>query len=194
MCLLNKLLKNSSGITLVEVLASIVILPIISIIIVNIFIKGNETASNIPIDTELRDEADLIMSKFIQLIYSTNQNTIVRNTTDANGSYIEITNDLTKCKKNDHGEWIVDDTCKSTLQKIGFQSVGTKTNIVLKNENYSLENNNIEISPDSKIVGDPKTDPSFQINLVLEKTNYHGSNIHKKELVFQNNIQPLFSK
>jgi len=194
MFLLNKILKNNMGITLVEVLASLVLLSIISVIVVNVFIKGSEEANDIQTDTELRDEADLIMSQFIKIIYSTNQNTIVRNTTNESGSFLEVTTDLTKCQKDEEGNWNIDDSaCQNTLQKIGFQTDGTTTIILLKNDNYHIENTNIRILPESKINGDPETDPSYEIYLVLEKTTKRSQNVTKKKIAFKNTIQPLFS-
>ena len=41
-------------------------------------------------ETMLRDEADLIMSKMIKALYSTNQNAIIHNTTTDNKSNLEI--------------------------------------------------------------------------------------------------------
>ena len=193
MFLLNKIFKNSQGITLVEVLASITLFTIISVLAVNIFVKASETANNIQTDTELRDEADVIMSRFIKIIYSTNQNTIVRNITNENDSYIEITNDLSKCHKDENENWIIDTECKNTLKKVGFQTTGNITRILFKDENYQINNNDIRISPESKINGDPESTTFYEIYLVLEKKTKQGNQTIQKKMIFKNNIQPLFS-
>lgn len=193
MFLLNKILRNNHGITLVEVLASIALFAIISVLAVNVFVKASETANNVQTDTELRDEADVMMSRFIKTIYSTNQNTIVRNITNGNDSYIEITNDLSKCQKDEKGNWIIDTACQNTLQKVGFQTIDNTTNIVLKDENYRLENKDIRILPESKINGDPETASFYEIYLVLEKTIKQGNQRIPKKMIFKNNIQPLFA-
>lgn len=193
MFLLNKMLKNSQGVTLLEVLASITLFAIISILVVNVFVKASETANNVQTDTELRDEADLIMSRFIKTIYSTNQNKIVRNIKNGNESYIEITNDLSKCQKDENGNWNTDTTaCQNTLQKVGFQTIDHTTNMLLKDKNYKPENKNIRILPESKINGDPETDSTYEIYLVLEKITKHGDKKIPKTMIFKNSIQPLF--
>lgn len=193
MFLLNKILRNNHGITLVEVLASIVLFAIISVLAINVFVKTSETANNVQTDTELRDEADVIMSRFVKTIYSTNQNTIVRNTTNGNDSYIEITNDLSKCPKDEKGNWIIDIACQNTLQKVGFQTIDNTTSILLKDENYRIENKDIRILPESKINGDPETASFYEIYLVLEKTIKQGNQTIQKKMIFKNNIQPLFT-
>ena len=193
MFLLNKIFKNSQGITLVEVLASITLFTIISVLAVNIFVKASETANNIQTDTELRDEADVIMSRFIKIIYSTNQNTIVRNITNENDSYIEITNDLSKCHKDENENWIIDTECQNTLKMVGFQTTGNITRILFKDENYQINNNDIRISPESKINGDPESTTFYEIYLVLEKKTKQGNQTIQKKMIFKNNIQPLFS-
>lgn len=193
MFLLNKMLKNSQGVTLLEVLASITLFAIISILVVNVFVKASETANNVQTDTELRDEADIIMSRFIKTIYSTNQNTIIRNISNENESYIEITNDLSKCQKDENGNWIIDTACHNTLQKVGFQTIDHTTNMILKDENYRLEHKDIRILPESKINGDSETTFMYEIYLVLEKTIKHGNQTIRKKMVFKNSIQPLFA-
>ena len=190
---LNKILNNNKGITLLEVLATLVITSIIGIITMNVFIKGSESAKNINIDSQLRDEADLIMSKFIKTIYTTNQNTIVHRNFEGNNSYIEVTSDLTKCSKDEEGKWKIDTVCEATLKKIGFITANGKTTVSFKNEEYNLQNQNIQILPESKISGDPSTASSYEILLVLEEKTKYGNKTITQKKIFKNTIQPLFA-
>ncbi|WP_251646999.1 type II secretion system protein [Rummeliibacillus stabekisii] len=190
---LNKILNNNKGITLLEVLATLVITSIIGIITMNVFIKGSESAKNINIDSQLRDEADLIMSKFIKTIYTTNQNTIVHRNFEGNNSYIEVTSDLTKCSKDEEGKWKIDTVCEATLKKIGFITANDKTTVSFKNEEYNLQNQNIQILPESKISGDPSTASSYEILLVLEEKTKYGNKTITQKKIFKNTIQPLFA-
>ncbi|MCM3316879.1 prepilin-type N-terminal cleavage/methylation domain-containing protein [Rummeliibacillus stabekisii] len=190
---MNKILNNNKGITLLEVLATLVITSIIGIITMNVFIKGSESAKNINIDSQLRDEADLIMSKFIKTIYTTNQNTIVHRNFEGNNSYIEVTSDLTKCSKDEEGKWKIDTVCEATLKKIGFITANDKTTVSFKNEEYNLQNQNIQILPESKISGDPSTASSYEILLVLEEKTKYGNKTITQKKIFKNTIQPLFA-
>lgn len=190
---LNKILNNNKGITLLEVLATLVITSIIGIITINVFMKGSESARNINIDSQLRDEADLIMSKFIKTIYTTNQNTIVHRNFEGNNSYIEVTSDLTKCSKDEEGKWKIDTVCEATLKKIGFITANDKTTVSFKNEEYNLQNQNIQILPESKISGDPSTASSYEILLVLEEKTKYGNKTITQKKIFKNTIQPLFA-
>ena len=190
---LNKILNNNKGITLLEVLATLVITSIIGIITINVFMKGSESARNINIDSQLRDEADLIMSKFIKTIYTTNQNTIVHRNFEGNNSYIEVTSDLTKCSKDEEGKWKIDTVCEATLKKIGFITANGKTTVSFKNEEYNLQNQNIQILPESKISGDPSTASSYEILLVLEEKTKYGNKTITQKKIFKNTIQPLFA-
>ena len=136
MCQLNKYIKNQNGLTLIELLATIVILAIVSTLIFSILVKTLETNQNIQQETMLRDEADLIISKFIKTLYTTNQSHIVRNISN---QYIEVTNDLSKCKRNDDGKWIITSECEKTLEPIGFKTENSTTSIFLKRRNIKFK-------------------------------------------------------
>ncbi len=89
-------MKHQHGLTLIELLATFVILAIVFTLIFSILMKALEANRNIQQETMLRDEVDIIISKFSKTLYTTNQHHIVRNTSN---QYIEVTNDLSKCKK-----------------------------------------------------------------------------------------------
>lgn len=190
MFLLNKYIKKQDGLTLLELLATIVILAIISTLVFSMLIKTIETNKNIQQETKLRDEADLIISKFIKTLYSTNQNHIVRNT---GNQYIEITNDSSKCKKTEDGTWIINNSCIQTLEPLGFKTENNITYIYFKNEKYNVQNSGIRISNKSKIIGDPVIDSIYEINLELEITKKRSNKDQIKTMVFINQIQPIIN-
>lgn len=190
MCILNNYIKNEKGLTLVELLASVILLSIISVFVFSIIIQAIDTNREVQQKTALRDEGDIIVSKFIKTLYSTKQEDIVR----TNGKYIEVTNDPTKCTKDDSGNWIEDSTCSATLEKIGFEKINGVTTITFKNEKYSTTNKNVKILEESAINGDPKKDSLYEIQLKLEITQKRGGKETKKQMEFKNQIQPIVNK
>ncbi|TQR38480.1 prepilin-type N-terminal cleavage/methylation domain-containing protein [Lysinibacillus sphaericus] len=190
MCQLNKYMKNQNGLTLIELLATIVILAIVSTFIFSILVKTLETNQNIQQETMLRDEADLIISKFIKTLYTTNQSHIVRNISN---QYIEVTNDLSKCKKNDDGKWIITSECEKTLEPIGFKTENSTTYIHFKKEKYKVQNSNIKISENSKITGNPIVESIYTINLKLQIIKKRSGNDQTKTMEFKNQIEPIVS-
>lgn len=64
-----KLLHSQKGITLVEVLLAVVIASLIVGIAYAILFQGLDTYHRVTQETKLRDEADIIMTNFIQVLY-----------------------------------------------------------------------------------------------------------------------------
>lgn len=189
---LNKQLKNEQGITLVELLASIVLLSILSIFIFSIITKTIEHNRVIQQETMLRDEADIIVSKFIKTLYSTKQAAIIRNTTNGKGdSYIEVTNDLRKCQKNEEGVLRNAEACNATLKPIGFKTVNGMTKLYILDEMYSIAHPNIKILPSSHIKGNPANSTLYEVNLTLQITHRRGKEEISKQQTFINQIQPI---
>lgn len=189
---LNKQLKNERGLTLVELLASIVLLSILSIFIFSIITKTIEHNRVIQQETMLRDEADIIVSKFIKALYSTKQAAIIRNTTNDKGdSYIEVTNDLRKCQKNEEGVLRNAEACNATLKPIGFKTVNGMTNLYILDEMYSIAHPNIKILPSSHIKGNPENSTLYEVNLTLQITHRRGKEEISKQQTFINQIQPI---
>ncbi|MEO4053321.1 prepilin-type N-terminal cleavage/methylation domain-containing protein [Solibacillus sp. CAU 1738] len=191
---MNKLLKNQRGLTLLELLASIVLISMISIFIFSITTKAIENNRVIQQETMLRDEADIIVSKFIKTLYSTKQGYIIRNTTNSAGnSYIEVTNDLEKCQKNEDGNLINVTACNATLKPIGFKTVSGITKIYILDEVYSISHPNIQILQNSKVNGDPQKTSIYEIDLKLKITHKRGNKETSKEMAFTNQIQPVLT-
>lgn len=191
---LNKLLKSQKGLTLIELLASVVLLSMISIFIFSITVKAIENNRVIQQETMLRDEADIIVSKFIKTLYSTKQNHIIKNTSGTAGnSYIEVTNDIEKCLRNEDGILINERACNDTLKPIGFKTTGGVTKIYIFDEVYSISQPNIQILSSSKINGDPQKTNIYEIELKLKITHKRGNKETSKEMTFANQIQPILT-
>lgn len=191
---LNKQSKNERGLTLVELLASIVLLSIISIFIFSIVTKTIENNRIIQQETMLRDEADIIVSKFIKTLYSTKQGYIIRNTTNSVGnSYIEVTNDLEKCQKNEEGVLIDKSACDKTLKPIGFKTTNGVTSLFILDEQYSIAHPNIKILSTSHIKGDPNNTTLYEVNLTIQITHKRGNKEIQKQRTFVNQIQPILT-
>ncbi|MGE7997408.1 pilus assembly FimT family protein [Lysinibacillus sp. NPDC093190] len=188
---MNKYIKNHNGLTLIELLATLVILAIVSTLIFSILMKTLETNRNVQQETILRDEADIIVSKFIKTLYTTNQSHIVRNISN---KYIEVTNDITKCQKDDDGVWKITSECQNTLEPIGFKTEGNTTYIYFKKEKYAVQNSGIEILDNSEIIGNPvKADSIYEINLNLKVIKKRSGIDQPKTMEFKNRIQPIVS-
>lgn len=67
--MLNHKFNNEKGITLVEVLATLVIMSIIGTLAYSILFQGYNNYNRVKVETELRDEADLIMANYISDFY-----------------------------------------------------------------------------------------------------------------------------
>jgi prepilin-type N-terminal cleavage/methylation domain-containing protein len=191
---LNKQSKNERGLTLIELLASIVLLSIVSIFIFSIVTKTIENNRIIQQETMLRDEADIIVSKFIKTLYSTKQGYIIRNTTNnAGNSYIEVTNDLEKCKKNEEGVLIDKSACDKTLKPLGFKTVNGVTSLYILDEQYSIINPKIKVLSTSQIKGDPNSTTLYEVKLTLQITHKRGNKEIPKQMTFINQIQPILT-
>ena len=189
---LNNKISNQKGLTLVELLAVLVLTAIVSTFLISITTKALENTKIISQETVLRDEADLIVTKFINTLYSTKQEHIIRNTTTAGGnSYLEVTNDLSKCRRNESGTLINETECNKTLRPIGFKTVNDVTKIHIFNEEYKIANDRIKILLSSKINGRPEATNVYEIVLALSITHTRGNNDSTKEMVFKNEIQPI---
>lgn len=192
---------NEKGITLVELLAVVILTAIVSILLFSITSKALENNRIISQEAILRDEADIIVSKFIKSLYSTKQETIIRNITTGDNSYLEITNDLSKCRRDEDGRFLDlsgnplnnDNLCKPTLKPIGFKTENGITKIHILDEQYTLSYNNIKVSPTSKVYGNPDDTSVYEIELNLEITQIRGNNKTSKAMKFKNEIQSIIN-
>ncbi|HEY4601069.1 MAG TPA: prepilin-type N-terminal cleavage/methylation domain-containing protein [Cerasibacillus sp.] len=148
-------MQNERGLTLVEVLAVFVIGSIISVIGIQILMAGFKSYEHVTAQTELRDEADYIMSKLINELYTVKTSEIKKkhlNSSDNYEYYFEINDKI-----------------------IGFKD----GNVLTKDGNLLRSNHNIQVvfkqteSEETKSdVGtmiEEISDNQFKITLVLQK-------------------------
>lgn len=185
MLLLNRKLYNQNGLTLVELLAVIALTAIVSTLLFSITTKSIETTKIINQETVLRDEADIIVSKFFKTIYSLKQEQIALNEIESkNGTYthyLYIANNSSACDRDENGVLKNKVTCKNTSLPIGFETKNSITKIKLLNEEYAIGNKGIQISSKSKIIGNPEDTTIFEIELILNLIHKHGT----KEMTFR---------
>lgn len=65
-----KKLTNNQGVTLVELLATIIIVSIVATLTYTILFQGYSNYQRVKVEAELRDEADLIMASLIKDIFT----------------------------------------------------------------------------------------------------------------------------
>ncbi|MCH4825618.1 PulJ/GspJ family protein [Planococcus halocryophilus] len=93
---------NQQGVTLVELLATILILSIVSALSYTVLNQGYSNYQRIKVETELRDEADLIMASFVSDLFITKESELNLIESCTNGkvqSYVEVTKEDTPTYK-----------------------------------------------------------------------------------------------
>lgn len=185
---MNNNLRNEHGLTLVELLAVLVLMSFISIFAITLIVQSMETTDEIRVESSLRDEADIIVSKFIKAIYETNAAHIIQNVTNQNDSYLNVTNNPSLCQRDESGNIIMNKPCQDSLLPLGFKTVNGITKLYLKNEVYEASNKNIKILQTSQININPNTEGSYEILLNLQ---YKGRGNVQKEMQFINEIRPF---
>lgn len=65
-----KRLNNERGLTLIELLATIVLISMIGLVAFGILFNGFKTYDRVKVETALRDEADIIMAELISHMYT----------------------------------------------------------------------------------------------------------------------------
>ncbi|WP_185960033.1 PulJ/GspJ family protein [Planococcus soli] len=86
-------LSNEKGITLVELLATIVLVSIIAALSYTVLFQGYSNYQRIKVETELRDEADLIMASLISDLFVAKRSELQLVQTCNNGlveSYVRV--------------------------------------------------------------------------------------------------------
>lgn len=177
---MNKLLrfiKNNQGITLVELLATLVIVSIVGTLTYSVLFQGYSNYQRIQVESELRDEADLIMSSFIKEVFllKNSEITVVSNCTNGNfKSYIGPSGDGNL----------------SPSYFTGFDNNQMKVN----GRVISFSTNNIALMPTDCI---SSTTPTFitesedgkNINITFTLTTMKGNTLHKMK--FENTLQVI---
>ena len=188
---------NNKGLTLIELLAVVVISSIFMVFISHLYISGLTKTKEIQAESALRDDADLIISSFIKEVYSVKQNQIVRNVTNNNGSYIEVSNDISKCPKKEDGSFNFTTQCNDTLYKIGFIK-GSNGNVyamikdqIIQTNSSSIMLNITDLNKSSVINGNPSETSIYEVKLQLQTTYKRLNKQVTKDISFTNNLQPI---
>lgn len=177
---LYKNLQNNKGLTLVEVMASIVIAVIIGLLSFTLFFKAIENYDAIELENKLRDEADLIMNLLIKNLYSAKETDFCRSFDTNNNSYLTFANSSNLCKVP-----ISPDNNVANLNKIGFISNQNKINLIINDELYKFSTENIELLP-SKIEVENRS--TVKILFTLQTSKKRGNTTIKRSLDFENVI------
>lgn len=131
--MLNRLVKfNEKGVTLVELLATLILISIVSALAYSIFFQGYGNYQRIKVETELRDEADLIMASFVKDLFVLKESEIkLINSCATNSSHLVIT------KKG------AVPGSTTTPYKTGFEN----QKVLVKDQQVQFYNENIELVP-----------------------------------------------
>ncbi|WP_342559667.1 hypothetical protein NSQ95_11640 [Psychrobacillus sp. FSL W7-1457] len=159
---MSKYLSNSSGLTLLELLASLLLYTTITIFSFSLITKGIEHYENIKVSNAMRDEADFLIATLTKEIYTTKE-TQIESLPDkvSNKNYFLIKKD------------------NSPPRKSGFEN----NQIVIEDSYIRPENKYISISSKSYI---QKTDNSlYKVILVL--TNKKNN----QEKVFETQVKTI---
>lgn len=187
-----KLKKNKLdefGLTLLEVLVSIVLTVIIALFSFSFLTNSINTQKKIMIENNIRDEADLIMSNLVRNFYTLRENQ-VRKTEfdDINKKYLIYSSTLeSSCSKPTSVE--DKDNCLIT----GFTPLNvdgrTIMKLNIKNQEYLVSSPYITIHKDSYIKSSTSTNKkvSYHIKLALEYDNKKFSKVY----YFENQIQSI---
>lgn len=216
---MNRLKKlNNAGLTLVELLASLVLVAIISILLFSLIANAIDNNRAIQQDNLLRDEADIMMSKVVKAIYGTNQTSIIHNSTvneeshivtsapttcqtlanhtyknsdTCKNAFLEISTNLLSCLKDESGQFINLAACAATLKPLGFSTNAGSTKLYILDEVVEPSISTIKILPSSQIIGNPNETSNYQVHLHLEITQKKSNKTYTKRLDFLNEIQPI---
>lgn len=174
-------LKNNKGITLLEVLAVLVLTILIFALATPLLIGGINRYNDIQTEMVLRDEADLIMSKFFLEIYTLKESEIkklswtgISNTN--NNYYIEYDRQNLNPTTN--------------VTEIKTYILGFKDNqLYFKDEPYQFSNSSVQLSQNTKFSMIEKIgDNNYRVTLELYNSK------KKKSATFVNEIQTINDK
>ncbi|MGB2872206.1 pilus assembly FimT family protein [Psychrobacillus psychrotolerans] len=161
---MNNNILNQKGLTLIELLASLIITITLSFFAFNLLTKGLDHYENIKYTNSLRDEADYLMALLVKEIYTTKE-TEISTFPDkfSNRNYFIVTN-------------------SGSTFKTGFEN----GRLLIHGELFNTNNKNISISNNSTL---EKVDNGlYKINLIL--INKKRNN----EIQFENEIRTINDK
>ncbi|WP_368993291.1 type II secretion system protein J [Caldifermentibacillus hisashii] len=141
----NKFIHSNKGMTLIELLASIVILSFVSILIYSVLYNGIKSYERTIEEAKLRDEADYIMANLIDKFFVLKSSEITSYPDEsANINYITVSGNGGKA------------------EFFGFKD----GKIYVGGEELKLSNGDIELSRESKLIS--ISDSEFKVKLILK--------------------------
>lgn len=162
---MKKLINNEKGLTLVELLATIVLMSIVGTLAYALLSQGYSNYQRVNAESELRDEADIIMSTLIKDLFSAKSSEVqLVNSCSSNGF---ATTNLTISKTN------------RPVQKIVFKPSSNNTDegiVTINGEPVSFSDNvSLSLYPcttnSHNIITDDQLSYTIQFRLEVDKNN-----------------------
>lgn len=158
---MKKQLANEGGLTLIEVLATLVIATILSGVIYSVFLTGIKLYQKIGIESQLRDDADYVATMILNEMYNSPPNTVSDYANPATG---EKGIEMIRYKPKNVDGFLVEDSTE----------IEDHTLIYKENESFYIE----KLDAQNKTISKEKIDPPNSINTVIEDgTNTETSNL-----------------
>jgi prepilin-type N-terminal cleavage/methylation domain-containing protein len=205
---MRKLLTSTRGMTLIEVLATLVIMSILSVVIYSVFVTGLKLYQKTGIEGQLRDDADYVATMILNEMYNSPPNYILNyenNVTNAKGIQMVrykpknvdgfIIEDSTEIEDN---ILIYQENNKFYIEKLNEknESIG-KTEIQTEKAKNTTVNDGVNSETSSISIGSCSLlDPSgkcqhgrISLNLVIQDRNYHPNSIFQtKPLILKSSF------
>lgn len=156
---------NEKGMTLIELLATVVITTIIAMLAFSLLINGLNATKTIQKEITLRDEADYLMAALVKQLYTTKESKIEHHYLPQNGTkdyYLAIQTDEEGIEK---------------FTKTGF----IQNELIINDQAINVQNSDVKIDDSSTI---KMTDNGeYEVVLVLQFNN--------NKTVFKNSIKTI---
>ncbi len=176
---MNRIIKNNKGVTLVELLATLVIISIIGALTYSVLFQGFSNYQRIQVESQLRDEADLIMANIVKDLFVLKKSQIsLKNqcTAGVNKSLIEVK----KVKAS---------TGTTETYKTGFEN----GKVFVKGNEISFYNDNIKLLNTDCSALSPtiirKKDDSNAYTIIFTLQTLKGKTMHT--IKFENTINVI---
>lgn len=174
---LMKQINNNKGITLVELLATLVIVSIIGAFSYSVLSQGYANYQRIQVETELRDEADLIMVSIIKDLFVLKE------------GEIKLENKCTSGTSNSYLTVTKTGTSPEDSYKTGFES----GKVFVKGKEVRFFNSNVQVIPNDCSTVSPtfieKTSNPAEYNITFTLKTIKGKTEHTMK--FENTVQVI---
>lgn len=158
-----KIHRNEKGLTLIELLATIVVMGMLAILSYQVIFQGFSNYERIKVETELRDEADYIMASLLKEVFSYQE------------SKIELISE--ESSRNFYFENEVETDPDIEKTETGFKN----GEIIIADKPLNLSSPHIKLDNTSEIIHQESN--QYNIEIVL---GYKG-----KKMTFKNTIRTI---